>query len=123
MAILAKKISIAKTTAVKFSKIEMEVLEELAKHDKFIKMQVEMFLKTGIIRNAKQVVASKTKTYIKNGLLNFAKGTAPIGGLVAVGGTYNYAYDVATMATPAEVQQQITIELDRMYDQEMKSRK
>jgi hypothetical protein len=123
MAILAKKISIAKTTAVKFSKIEMEVLEELAKHDKFIKMQVEMFLKTGIARNAKQVVASKTKTYIKNGLLNFAKATAPIGGLVAVGGTYNYAYDVATMATPAEVQQQITIELDRMYDQEMKSRK
>lgn len=123
MSLLAKKLSVAKTTAVKFSAIEMEVLEELAKHDKFIKQQVEIFLKTGIAKNAKQVAASKAKSYVKSGLLNFAKVTLPIGALIGAGGAYNYTYDVATMATPEQVQQQISIELDRMYDQEMKSRK
>ena len=55
MSLLAKKLNIAKTTAVKFSKTEMEVLNQLAKNDKFVKQQIEMFLKTGIIKNSKQI--------------------------------------------------------------------
>lgn len=123
MSLLAKKLNIAKTTAVKFSTIEMEVINELAKNDKFVKQQIESYLKTGIAKNTKQIAASKAKSYVKNGLFNFAKITPPIAGALGVAAGYNYAYDLATMATPEQVQQQISIELDRIYKQEMKSRK
>jgi hypothetical protein len=123
MSLLAKKLNVAKTTAVKFSKTEMEVLNQLAKNDKFVKQQIEMFLKTGIIKNSKQIAASKAKSYAKNGLFNFAKVTAPIGAIVGIGAGYNYAYDIATMATPEQVQQQVLVDLEQMYNQEMKNKK
>lgn len=123
MSLLAKKLNVAKTTSVKFSATEMEVLNELAKNDKFVKQQIESYLKTGIVKSSKQIAASKAKSYAKNGLFNFAKVTAPIGGIVGIGAGYNYAYDVSTMATPEQVQQQVLVDLEQMYNQEMKNKK
>lgn len=120
MATLAKKLSVAKTTAVKFSATEMEVINELAKNNIFIKQQLETYLKTGIAKNAKQIAASKAKAYAKNGLLQFAKGVAPVAGAVGAAVGYNYAYDAATAATPAQIQQQIFANLEQLYNQEMK---
>jgi hypothetical protein len=123
MSLLAKKLSVAKTTAVKFSAIEMEVINELAKNDKFVKQQIELFLKTGIAKSTKQIAASKAKSYVKNGLFNFAKITTPIAGLAATAGVYNYIYDIATMATPEQVQQVVLSDLEQLYQQEMKNKK
>ncbi len=120
MSLLAKKLSIAKTTAVKFSAVEMEVINELAKNNIFIKQQIEVFLKTGIAKSAKQVAASKAKSYVKSGLLNFAKIAAPVGGALGVAAGYNYTYDSATAATPEQIQQQLLQDLDQLYKQEMK---
>jgi hypothetical protein len=123
MSALAKKLNVAKTTAVKFSAIEMEVINELAKNDKFVKQQIESYLKTGIAKSTKQIIASKAKSYAKNGLLQFVKVGTPIAGTLGVAVGYNYAYDVATMATPEQVQQQVLADLEQMYNQEMKNKK
>jgi hypothetical protein len=123
MSALAKKLNVAKTTAVKFSTIEMEVINELAKNDKFVKQQIESYLKTGIAKSTKQIIASKAKSYAKNGLLQFVKVGTPIAGTLGIAVGYNYAYDVATMATPEQVQQQVLADLEQMYNQEMKNKK
>ena len=123
MSALAKKLNVAKTTAVKFSAIEMEVINELAKNDKFVKQQIESYLKTGIAKSTKQIIASKAKSYAKNGLLQFVKVGTPIAGTLGIAVGYNYAYDVATMATPEQVQQQVLADLEQMYNQEMKNKK
>jgi hypothetical protein len=123
MSALAKKLNVAKTTAVKFSATEMEVINELAKNDKFVKQQIESYLKTGVAKSTKQIVASKAKSYAKNGLLQFAKTAAPVAGAVGIASGYNYAYDVATAATIEQVQQQVLLDLEQMYNQDMKNKK
>jgi hypothetical protein len=123
MSALAKKLNVAKTTAVKFSAIEMEVINELAKNDKFVKQQIESYLKTGIAKSAKQIAASKANTYTKNALLQFSKGATHLGGAVGAAAVYNYAYDIATAATLEQVQQQVLADLEQMYNQEMKNEK
>jgi hypothetical protein len=101
----------------------MEVINELAKNDKFVKQQIESYLKTGIAKSTKQIIASKAKSYAKNGLLQFVKVGTPIAGTLGIAVGYNYAYDVATMATPEQVQQQVLADLEQMYNQEMKNKK
>jgi len=123
MSALAKKLNVAKTTPVKFSKTEMEVLDAMAKDDKFVKQQIATYLKTGIAKSAKQIAASKANTYTKNALLQFSKGAAHLGGAVGAAAVYDYAYDVATAATLEQVQQQVLADLEQMYNQEMKNKK
>ena len=120
MATLAKKLNGAKTNPIKFSKTEMDVINDLAKNDVFIKQQIATYLKTGIAKNAKQIAASKANTYTKNALLQFSKGAAHLGGAVGAAAVYNYAYDTATAATPEQVQQQIFANLEQLYNQEIK---
>jgi hypothetical protein len=123
MSALAKKLSVAKTTPVKFSSVEMEVLDELAKNDKFVKQQIESYLKTGIAKSAKQIAASNAAASAKNGLLNFAKISTYYAGTLGIEAGYDYAYDVATAATLEQVQQQVLSDLEQMYNQEMKNKK
>jgi hypothetical protein len=123
MSALAKKLNVAKTTPVKFSKTEMEVLDAMAKDDKFVKQQIETYLKTGIAKNAKQIAASKAAASAKNGLLNFAKISTYYAGTLGIEAGYDYAYDVATAATLEQVQQQVLADLEQMYNQEMKNKK
>jgi hypothetical protein len=119
MSALAKKLNVAKTTAVKFSATEMEVINELAKNDRLIKQQIESYLKTGIAKNSKQIVASKAKNYAKNGLLQFAKATTPVAAAVGLASGYNYAYDAATAKTPEQSRLDVISRLQQLYKQDM----
>ena len=122
MTILGRKVvgASAKSTGIAFSKIELEVLEAMAKNDKAIKQQIAIYLKNGIVKNAKQIIASNIKQSTKQKLFAFAKSASfSVAGVVA----YDYAYDLATMATPEQIQQQLFANLEQMYDQEIKNRK
>jgi hypothetical protein len=120
MEILALKIGakVGSKTAVRYSKLEQEVLKDMAKNDKFIKMQLTNYLRTNIKQNTAQIVKSKISQTAKNGLYNFLKFGLNVSPYVGAAAAYPSVYNYATMPSDAEIEQASLEYLDKLYYEE-----
>jgi hypothetical protein len=125
MEILARKIGakVGSKTAVRYSKLEQEVLKDMAKNDKFIKMQLTNYLRTNIKQNTAQIVKSKISQTAKNGLYNFLKFGLNVSPYVGAAAAYPSVYNYVTMPSDVEIEQTGLEYLDKLYYEETKNKK
>jgi hypothetical protein len=121
METLAKKIGVSGAKqAVKYTKLEQEVLRELSKNSMFVKTQITNFLRTGLHQNTAQIAKAKIKQTAKNGLYNFMKFGLNVSPYLGAGAAYPSIYNYATMPTDIEIEQQGLEYLDKLYRENTK---